>query len=79
MMATEAREFPDQEDTSLGVFYDGSTMKDILHAAGVARKLGYEPELRWWSEDAIELYVQDTPSLIKKLRDSIAANPRRST
>jgi hypothetical protein len=64
--------YPEEAETSLGIFYEQSTVTQMLSHADVARRLGFVPEIRLCG-DGIELYVKDLPSMIRTLRASLVA------
>lgn len=77
MAGWETRPYPEEHDTSLAVFGLTSTVANVLAVFECAEKLGYAPELRSTGGGAIEVFVRDVPSMIRKLRDSLATSAAR--
>jgi hypothetical protein len=69
----------EKQGTSLRTFYPGkNTIPEVLAAATACERMGYMPEIRFIGSDndpaAIEVFTHDIPTLLTKLRASIAEN-----
>jgi hypothetical protein len=79
MSAALKPEVNERGETSIGSFYDKSTIEELVLAAKVCQRLGHVPELRIVQDSidepqGVELFVKDLPSMARTLARSIAQN-----
>lgn len=82
MSAAARPEVNADNETTIGIFYDKSSIADLINAARVVQKLGQVPEIRIVEDSAdephgVELFVKDVPAMARTLALSIAQNGRR--